>query len=198
MIKMPCFYYIGRAETVEVLAEAQQGAPKRSNGNGADPSAIKVSRKPPVPRPVPEADLKEKERIVSENGVLHREYIFSIDLREDSAAPLARYRLRYWLSVARRYYALLTAAVVLPLGAAAIGAYAIALPSTSIGDRFLVMIAALAFGPPLVLAIRQLFIDEMRSYLRDSAMNIVLLAVIILAPVIVVTSFLIVTSGVSL
>ncbi|MCI4327837.1 MAG: hypothetical protein L3K16_09480 [Thermoplasmata archaeon] len=100
------------------------------------------------------------------------------------------------MAIAHRYYALLTAAVLLPLGTAAIGAYAIQLPTTSVGDRYLILIASLAFGPPLVLAIRQLFIDEMRSYLRDSRMNSLLLTVIVVSPALIVGAFFLVTTGV--
>lgn len=196
MIKMPCFYYIGRAETVELPLKDPPPASKKSGGTAAGPDEIVTARGAPVPKAVSRKELHDKERIArSDDGVLHREYIFSFDLNPGTGQKIARYRLLYWVSLARRYYALLAAAVVLPLAASSLGAYAIALPTTSIGDKFLILVAALAFGPPLALAIRQLFIDELRSYLRDSSTSDFLLVVIILAPIIVGTVFALTTLG---
>jgi hypothetical protein len=195
VVRMPCFYFIGKAwargETDSVAANDKEV------GVIKDPSAINVRVQPRIGVISPEDQLKNQERIVRpERGDMHREYIFQLPMEGNPKRPVTPYNLFYRFRVARRYYALLAAAVVIPFGASLIGAYSILLSSTSIGDRFLILIASLAFGPPLVLAIRQLFIDELNSYLRDSKMNVMLLGVIVGAPLITVLTFLLVTAKV--
>ena len=167
-IRMPPYYYIADCRILK--------PPNGSVGPVGPIGELKVDKK----------QLRDKERVVirEEDGRLYREYLFILNNIRDGAGRFIGQQLRYRIRLARRYHVMIASAIALPLVVSVISSLSILSPRLSTGEKLIATLAALAFGPPFVISMRQLFLDEVVTHTRGSRIDTAFAVIMFIAPLI--------------
>jgi hypothetical protein len=168
-ISIPVYYRISACKIVEKK-------PMTSTVRVEPKDVDTISRKDPV---LTRKKLKEIEGVVRrDNGDLFREYQFFVPLEEYER------KIIYKLAHVYRFTAMCVAGAALPLLVAILASMAILSPDLETHYKFLITFASMAFGPPFVIAMRQIILKEAITHSRGSVTEGVYVSILFLQPLI--------------